>query len=109
MGAASRSQPLRRTCSRSEMTKGLDLPATVHAFASRKADTFRIELLKVALHGRSFKIAATTENLLPGYHMPVPGWLNIGVLHTALEGNNEHAKYSPCSVAELKAKGYQYW
>ncbi|OGA57464.1 MAG: metallophosphoesterase [Burkholderiales bacterium RIFCSPHIGHO2_01_FULL_64_960] len=93
----------------SEMTKGLELPDNVHAFASRKADTFRIELLKVALHGRSFKIAATTENLLPGYPMPVPGWLNIGVLHTALEGNNEHAKYSPCSVAELKAKGYQYW
>jgi len=35
--------------------------------------------------------------------------LNVGVLHTALEGNAEHAKYAPCSVAELQAKGYQYW
>ncbi|EJE53373.1 DNA repair exonuclease [Acidovorax sp. CF316] len=93
----------------SEMTKGLELPDNVHAFASRKADTFRIEPLKVALHGRSFKVAATVENLVPSYPMPVPGWLNIGVLHTALEGNNEHAKYAPCSVAELQAKGYQYW
>lgn len=93
----------------SEMTKGLELPDNVHAFPSRKAETFRIETHKVALHGRSFKVAATTDNLLPGYPSPVPGWLNIGVLHTALEGNNEHARYAPCSIAELQAKGYQYW
>ena len=93
----------------SEMTRGLELPDNVHVFSSRKAETFRIESRKVALHGRSFKVAATTDNLLPGYPEPVAGWLNIGVLHTALEGNAEHARYAPCSVAELKAKGYQYW
>ena len=93
----------------SEMTRGLELPDNVQVFSSRKAETFRIESRKVALHGRSFKVAATTDNLLPGYPEPVAGWLNIGVLHTALEGNAEHARYAPCSVAELKAKGYQYW
>jgi exonuclease SbcD len=93
----------------SEMTRGLELPNNVHVFASRKSETFLIEDKKVALHGRSFKVAATTENLLPGYPEPLAGWLNIGVLHTALEGNAEHAKYAPCSVAELQAKGYQYW
>ena len=93
----------------SEMTRGLELPDNVHVFSSRKAETFRMDDKKVALHGRSFKVAATTENLLPGYPEPVAGWLNLGVLHTALEGNAEHAKYAPCSVAELQAKGYQYW
>lgn len=93
----------------SEMTKGLELPDNVHVFSSRKAETFRMDALKVALHGRSFKSAATTDNLLPGYPEPILGWLNIGVLHTALEGNSEHAKYAPCSVGELQAKGYQYW
>lgn len=93
----------------SEMTRGLELPDNVHVFSSRKSETFRIEGKKLALHGRSFKVAATTENLLPSYPEPVAGWLNIGVLHTALEGNSEHAKYAPCSVAELQAKGYQYW
>lgn len=93
----------------SEMTRGLELPDNVYVFSSRKAETFRIEHKKVALHGRSFRVAATTENLLPSYPEPVVGWLNIGVLHTALEGNAEHAKYAPCSVAELQAKGYQYW
>ena len=93
----------------SEMTRGLELPDNVHVFSSGRAETFLIEREKVALHGRSFKVAATTENLLPSYPDPVPGWLNIGVLHTALEGNAEHARYAPCSVAELQAKGYQYW
>ncbi|MEN9316183.1 MAG: hypothetical protein RIS35_2576 [Pseudomonadota bacterium] len=93
----------------SEMTRSLQMPDNVHVFPSRKAATFRIDSLRVALHGRSFRVAATTENLLPGYPDPVPGWLNIGVLHTALEGNAEHASYAPCSVAELDARGYQYW
>lgn len=93
----------------SEMTKSLELPDNVHVFSSRKGETFRIEALKVALHGRSFKVAATTESLLPSYPEPQKGWFNIGVLHTALEGNAEHARYAPCSVAELQAKGYQYW
>jgi DNA repair protein SbcD/Mre11 len=93
----------------SEMTRGLELPDNVHVFPSRRAETFRLDEKKVALHGRSFKVAATTDNLLPGYPEPISGFLNIGVLHTALEGNAEHAKYAPCSVAELQAKGYQYW
>jgi DNA repair exonuclease SbcCD nuclease subunit len=93
----------------SEMTKTLSLPDNVHRFPSNKAGTFRLPELKVALHGRSFKDAATTENLAVNYPDPVAGWLNIGVLHTALEGNASHANYAPCSIAELEARGYQYW
>jgi DNA repair exonuclease SbcCD nuclease subunit len=93
----------------SEMTRSLMLPDNVHVFPSRKAETFRIESLQVALHGRSFRTAATIDNLLPSYPPPVPGWLNIGVLHTALEGHAEHARYAPCSLAELRARAYQYW
>lgn len=93
----------------SEMTRSLELPDNVHVFSSRKAETFRIANKRVALHGRSFKVAATTENLLPAYPEPVAGWLNIGVLHTALEGNAQHARYAPCSLLELQSKGYQYW
>lgn len=93
----------------SEATKRLLLPSNVHTFDSKKASTFKIDHLGVALHGRSFKTAATTENLVPTYPDPTPGWLNIGVLHTALEGNSVHPNYAPCSLAELHAKGYQYW
>ena len=93
----------------SEMTKKLSLPDNVHVFPSNKAATFILPELRVALHGRSFKVAATTEDLATTYPDPRPGWLNIGVLHTALEGYAAHATYAPCSLAELHAKGYQYW
>jgi DNA repair exonuclease SbcCD nuclease subunit len=93
----------------SEMTRSLQMPENVQVFSSRKPQTFVLEDKKVALHGRSFKEAATTDNLVPGYPDPLAGWLNIGVLHTALEGHAQHARYAPCSVAELQAKGYQYW
>lgn len=92
-----------------EMTRRLQLPDNVHRFPSAKAGSFLIPELRVALHGRSFKEAATTENLAVNYPAPVAGWLNIGVLHTALEGNAAHANYAPCSIAELEARGYQYW
>lgn len=92
-----------------EIAKKLELPSNVHKFPSNKAATFKIPELRVALHGRSFKEAATTENIALGYPAPLPDWFNIGVLHTALEGNTVHANYAPCSVAELEAKGYQYW
>lgn len=94
----------------SEITRRLPLPDNVHPFPTSRAATFRLDHLKVALHGQSFRTAATIDNLVPAYPEPVPGWLNIGVLHTALEGSNtEHARYAPCSVQELAAKGYQYW
>jgi DNA repair exonuclease SbcCD nuclease subunit len=93
----------------SEITKQLTLPANVKTFSSRKAETHRLEALKVAIDGRSFREAATTENLAIDYPEPLPGWLNIGVLHTALEGDAAHATYAPCSVAQLAAKGYDYW
>ena len=93
----------------SEMTKKLQLPDNVFTFETRKPTTFRLERLKVALHGHSFKEKETTENLVTGYPAPVQGMFNIGVLHTALEGNSVHANYAPCSLDELYAKGYNYW
>jgi predicted phosphodiesterase len=93
----------------SEMTKKLSLPPNVFAFPSNHAVTHRLEHLKVALHGQSFKHAATTDNLAIDYPVPVEGWLNVGVLHTALEGHAAHASYAPCAMAELLAKDYDYW
>ena len=93
----------------SEMTKKLQWPDNVFTFESKKPTTFRLDHLKVALHGQSFKAKETTENLSAGYPNPVPGIFNIGVLHTALGGYANHANYAPCSLDELYAKGYDYW
>lgn len=70
----------------SVMTSRLALPENVHVFSSRRPQTFRLEAHKVALHGRSFPQAQVTENLVSDYPAPIPGYFNIGVLHTALEG-----------------------
>lgn len=92
----------------SQLTKSLPL-GKAHVFPSRAAGTVRFDDLGVALHGRSFKDREATENLVPGYLEPMPGMLNIGVLHTALEGNAQHATYAPCTLIELSNKGYDYW
>jgi exonuclease SbcD len=94
----------------SEMTKTLQMPDNVHVFKSGKDGTvFELPHLNVVLAGRSFKEAATTENLAENYPPPVPGKFNIGVLHTALEGKSAHPKYAPCQESQLHASGYQYW
>ncbi|WP_244815251.1 DNA repair exonuclease [Caballeronia sp. Lep1P3] len=93
----------------SEMTSQLQLPDNVHTFSTKKPQTFRIDALKVALHGHSFKDKAVTTNLVTAYPPPVDGYFNIGVLHTALEGASMHASYAPCTVAELHAREYRYW
>ncbi len=92
-----------------EMTKRLTLPDNVVKFGSKKPETHRLDDLKVALHGQSFKEKAVVDNLAITYGDAVPGYYNIGVLHTALEGNTAHPNYAPCSRAELHAKGYDYW
>ena len=55
-----------------EMTKRLTLPPNVHLFDTKKPSSHRIEALRVALHGRSFREAATLDNLAIGYPDAVP-------------------------------------
>jgi DNA repair protein SbcD/Mre11 len=93
----------------SQLTRKLTLPENVHTFKSRKAESFHIKSLNVAIHGQSFARRDIDENLVPGYPDPEEGWFNIGVLHTALGGQEGHANYAPCSLDELINKGYDYW
>ncbi|OWW04842.1 serine/threonine protein phosphatase [Rhizobium sp. R72] len=93
----------------SVITKTITLPANVHEFPTNKAGTFKIDELKVALHGQGFAERSAMENLAIGYPAPVPGWFNIGVLHTSLTGRELHAPYAPCSVEDLRSRGYDYW
>ena len=93
----------------SQITRPLVLPDNVRVFGTRKAQTFPLDKLDVALHGQSFREKAVTDNLIPDYPAPVKGAFNIGVLHTALGGMGDHAHYAPCSLPELVAKGYDYW
>ena len=93
----------------SKITRSLTLPDNVNVFSTRKAETLRISELDVALHGQGFKERDTTDNLASRYPSPVAGMFNVGILHTGLSGAEGHALYAPCSLDELRSRGYDYW
>lgn len=93
----------------SVISRTISLPASVNEFPTRKPATFKIDALKVALHGQGFAERSAKENLAQSYPSPEPGWFNIGVLHTSLTGRPPHANYAPCSLEDLAARGYDYW
>lgn len=89
----------------SVLTQRLPLPATV--LPHRKPETI-IPIPGVAVHGQSFATRAVRDNLALNYPKPLDGHFNIGLLHTAC-GSTEHDDYAPCTPADLRAKGYEYW
>lgn len=93
----------------SVVTRSLILPPNVHSFSVRHVETVRIDEFRVALHGRGFAHRHVEENVALAYPPAIPGWFNIGVLHTSLTGREGHDVYAPCSVEDLQRAGYDYW
>lgn len=93
----------------SVITRTITLPKNVREFPVNKPGTFTLDHLKVALHGQGFAERSATENLALAYPPLQAGWFNIGVLHTSLTGREPHAPYAPCSVEDLRSRGYDYW
>lgn len=93
----------------SVITKTITLPKNVSEFPVNRPGTFKLDHLKVALHGQGFAERSANENLSLSYPPAEPGWFNIGVLHTSLTGREPHAVYAPCSVEDLRSRGYDYW
>ncbi|PZM16851.1 metallophosphoesterase family protein [Rhizobium tubonense] len=93
----------------SVITKTITLPCNVYEFPTGKPGSFRLDHLKVALHGQGFADRSASDNLALAYPPPEAGWFNLGVLHTSLTGREPHAPYAPCSVEDLRSRGYDYW
>ncbi|MDM9624101.1 DNA repair exonuclease [Rhizobium sp. S96] len=91
------------------ITKTISLPGNVYEFSTSKPETMLIESLNVALHGQGFAERSANDNLALTYPPAVRGWFNIGVLHTSLGGKEPHAPYAPCSLEDLRSRGYDYW
>ena len=92
-----------------KMTRTLSLPENVHLLRSDRSETKILDDLGVAIHGQSFAKSAVLENLAEAYPLPERGLINIGLLHTALAGADGHEPYAPCSIDDLRGKGYDYW
>ncbi len=92
-----------------KMTKALNCPKNMTILSSRKVETIRIDDLSVTIHGRSFPTQHVEKNLAVEFPAADRGTFNIGLLHTSLNGREGHGVYAPCSVDDLRSKGYQYW
>ncbi len=93
----------------SNITRHLVWPPNVHEFSTTHSQTFVIDDLAVALHGQGFARRETMDNLVLHYPDAHVGYINIGVLHTSLEGHEGHETYAPCTVTDLIHKHYDYW
>ncbi|NEA22211.1 metallophosphoesterase family protein [Actinomadura bangladeshensis] len=90
--------------------RSLRLPGNVRVFATHRPETVRDEKAGLAVHGQGFAEWDLTDNLAAGYPQRDGGLFNVGLLHTGLDAaHSEHKLYAPCSVADLEARGYDYW
>jgi len=93
----------------SRITRNLPLPENVVHFSAAKPESFRLDELDVVIHAQSYASGTITENLAANYPLRISGSFNIGILHTALTGRPGHENYAPCSLDDLKSRGYDYW
>ena len=93
----------------SVITKSLTLPDNVHVMSTQSPETVLREDLGVAFHGQGFAERAVMKNLALRYPEPVPHMINVGILHTSVAGYADHDPYAPCSVDDLRSKGYEYF
>ena len=61
------------------------------------------------VHGRSYAVRETCENLALGFARGDAPGLHIGLLHCNVGGAREHAPYSPCTQEELIRARLDYW
>lgn len=92
----------------SVLTRNIAWPDGARLLRHDRPESVSFDDLGVTVHGQSFAARSVTDNLARDYPAPDPGYLNIGLLHTAC-GNAAHENYAPCTVPQLAAHGYDYW
>jgi len=93
----------------SRISQHLQPPDNVTTLSTRKPETILLDDLGATIHGQGYASRAVTQNLAQHYPQYHPGYFNIGLLHTGLNGREGHEPYAPCSLDDLQSKGYDYW
>jgi DNA repair exonuclease SbcCD nuclease subunit len=93
----------------SRLTRYLKPPDNVRELSHRAPETVILEAADVAVHGQGFSRADVRDDLSLRYPAPISGALNVGLLHTALDGREGHDRYAPCTVSGLLDRGYEYF
>jgi len=92
-----------------QITKTMPLPDNVTLFSHKKPQSVKLDDIGVIIHGQSYALRAVIDNLALQYPQYDSNYFNIGLLHTSLTGREGHEDYAPCTLDELKSKGYEYW
>ncbi len=88
----------------------LRLAAGIHLLSSDQPESIAFDDLGVVVHGQSYPRRDVRHNLVAAYPEAIVGRVNIGLLHTAVDGfGGTHERYAPCTVADLIARNYDYW
>jgi len=97
---------------KSKISKPLSPPKNLTILSAHQPESWEItkegEVIAI-IHGQGFLNQAEPRNLASTYPAPIAGKLNIGILHTSLDGREGHANYAPTTTNELVNKGYSYW
>ena len=93
----------------SQITRHLSLPDNVRMLGTDHPETLRDDVLGVAVHGQGFATRAELRNLAETYPPGLPGYFNLGLLHTCANGREGHDSYAPCTVDDMLRRSYQYW
>lgn len=93
----------------SQLTKELSFPDHCHELSTKEAQTLVDERLGLAIHGQGYASRAVTQDLAASYPERKRDLLNIGLLHTSMDGREGHERYAPTDLGVLGSKGYDYW
>lgn len=93
----------------SSITKRLTMPNGVRVLSTSEPESVEFQDLGVVVHGQGYAVRDVLENLAQHYPHRRDGWVNLGVLHTGIQGIAGHARYAPCTVDDLTACEYEYF
>lgn len=97
----------------SVISRSLSLPDNVTRLSTDAPATHVLPDAGLAVHGQGFATRAVNSNLAAGYPPPIPGMVNVGLLHTSVQGTvagaAQHDPYAPCSLTDLTGRGYEYF
>lgn len=95
----------------------MDWPANVHIFRSRRPEEVPLSdsegNIRAVIAGAGYEGIRESENLAalfpPAGSREIP---HIGLLHalvTGAGGSQDHERYAPCTLEDLREKDYKYW
>jgi DNA repair exonuclease SbcCD nuclease subunit len=93
----------------SSITRRLTMPEGVRVLSTAAPESIEFADLGVIVHGQGYGVRDVSDNLAANYPKRRAGWLNVGLLHTAVAGSEGHATYAPCSVEDLLRCEYEYF